>query len=131
MDTSGACSPFTVGGLRQYPPVTMIMRKEQEQSREGKMKKRDEYIQFLHKKIDDWNAEIDELMAKAEEVEADAKDEVQEKIKLLKSKRGEFEEILEKITSSGEAAWEDLKSGIDLAWEAVNEAIRSATNRFK
>ncbi len=95
------------------------------------MKKRDEYIQFLHRKIDEWNAEIDELMAKAGDVEVEAKDEFQEQIKILKSKRGEFEAILEKITSSGEAAWEDIKSGIDLAWEAVNEAIKSASKRFK
>ena len=31
------------------------------------------YIQKLHAKIDEWNADIDTLKAKADQVEADAK----------------------------------------------------------
>lgn len=95
------------------------------------MSKKDAYIQKLHAKIDEWNAEIDKLNAKASQVEADSKIEYQKQIEALRQKRNEIENKLSDISRSGEEAWNDLKAGIDLAWEAMNEAIKSATSRFR
>lgn len=95
------------------------------------MKNKEAYIQKLHAKIDEWNADIDKLKAKAGQVEADAKIEYQKQIETLKNKRKEIEKKVSEISRSGEDAWQDLKAGIDLAREAMNEAIKSATSRFK
>jgi uncharacterized coiled-coil DUF342 family protein len=96
-----------------------------------KMKTKEAYIQKLHAKIDEWNADIDRLKAKADQVEADSKIEYQKQLQALKSKRDEIEKKVSEISRSGENAWEDLKAGADLAWEAMSEAIKSATTRFK
>lgn len=95
------------------------------------MSKRDAYVQKLHAKIDEWNADIDKLKSKADQVEADSKIEYQTQIEMLKQKREDIEKKMAEMTRSGEDAWEDLKSGADLAWEAMNEAIKSATSRFR
>ena len=95
------------------------------------MKTKEAYIQKLHAKIDEWNADIDRLKAKADQVEADSKIEYQKQMQTLKSKRDEIEKKVSEISRSGENAWEDLKAGADLAWEAMSEAIKSATTRFK
>lgn len=95
------------------------------------MKNKEAYIQKLHAKIDEWNADIDKLKAKADQVEADSKIEYQKQMQALKSKRDEIEKKVSEISRSGENAWEDLKAGVDLAWEAMSEAIKSATSRFK
>jgi uncharacterized coiled-coil DUF342 family protein len=95
------------------------------------MKNKEAYIQKLHAKIDEWNADIDKLKAKADQVEADSKIEYQKQMQALKSKRDEIEKKVSEISRSGENAWEDLKTGVDLAWEAMSEAIKSATSRFK
>ena len=95
------------------------------------MKTKEAYIQKLHAKIDEWNADIDKLKAKADQVEADSKIEYQKQIKILKSKRDEIEKKVSEISRSGEQAWEDLKAGVDLAREAMSEAIKSATSRLK
>jgi uncharacterized coiled-coil DUF342 family protein len=95
------------------------------------MKDKDAYVQKLHAKIDEWNAEIDKLKAKADQVEADARIEYQDQIEALKSKRNEIEQKVSEFTRTGEAALDDLKAGIDLAWEAMNTAVKSATERFK
>jgi uncharacterized coiled-coil DUF342 family protein len=89
------------------------------------------YIKKLHAKIDEWNADIDKLTAKASQVEAESKIEYQKQIGTLKNKRDELEKKVSEISRSGEDAWQDLKAGIDLAWEAMSEAIKSATSRFK
>ena len=84
----------------------------------------------MHAKIDEWNADIDKLKAKADQVEASSKIEYQKQIEALKSKRSEIEKKVSEISRSGEDAWQDLKAGVDPAWEAMNEAIKSATSRF-
>lgn len=95
------------------------------------MSKRDAYIQKLHTKIDEWNADIDKLAAKTQQAEADARIEYQEQIDALKRQRREVENKLADLKQSGEGAWEDLRAGLDLAFESMNEAVKSAISRFK
>ena len=94
------------------------------------MASRKEYIQSLHQKIDEWNSDIDELIAKKDKVETESKLELQKQIDALKVKRSEMEIKLEALKNTGADAWEDVKSGVDLAWEAMNSAVRSAVSRF-
>lgn len=95
------------------------------------MEKRDAYVQKLHTKIDEWNREIDRLSSKANEVEADARSEYRKQVDALKQKRRDIEEKIKHLNRSGEEAWEDIKSGLDMAWDAMNQAIQSATSRFR
>jgi prefoldin subunit 5 len=57
--------------------------------------------------------------------------EYQKQIEALKTNRDEIEKKISEISRSSENAWEDLKAGVDLAREAMSEAIKSATTRFK
>jgi uncharacterized coiled-coil DUF342 family protein len=95
------------------------------------MKNKEAFVQKLHAKIDEWNADIDRLKAKADQLEADSRIEYQKQIEALKNKRNEIEKKLSELSRSGEGAWEDLKTGIDLAREAMNDAIKSATAKFR
>lgn len=95
------------------------------------MSKRDTYVQQLHAKLDEWNANIDKLTVKANQVEADSRREYQEQIDTLKRKRREIENKLTDLKRSGEDAWSDFKTGIDIALESMNEAVKSAMSRFK
>ncbi|MEJ2056507.1 MAG: hypothetical protein P8X39_01550 [Desulfofustis sp.] len=94
------------------------------------MASRQEYIQSLHRKIDEWNVEIDKLMARKDKVEAESKLELQKQVDSLKGKRSEMELQLENLKNTSAEAWDDVKSGVDLAWEAMNSAVKSAISRF-
>ena len=94
------------------------------------MKTKDEYISQLHKKIDEWNGDIDRLGEKLEKVDAESRAQLQEQIQTLKSKREEIEDKLSDLGDSGSEAWEDIKSGMELAKEAMNSAMQSAKTRF-
>ena len=95
------------------------------------MSSRDEYIRKMQAKLEEWNAEIDTLIAKAGEVSADVTKEYHEQIDTLKVKQAVARQKIEELKQAGESAWVDLKSGIEQAWSAMGEAIDSAKSRFK
>ncbi len=95
------------------------------------MADKEAYVQKLHAKIDEWNAEIDKLKAKAEQAEADARADYNEEVKNLKSKRRQTEKKLSEVREAGEGAWEDLKAGTQSAMDAMEAALKSAKSRFK
>lgn len=88
---------------------------------------RDEYVQKMHELLDRLNAEIDALTERAENAGADMRDELAE----LRGKQDQARTKLASLRNAGEGAWQDLKAGVELAWESVSEAVRSATARFK
>ena len=95
------------------------------------MSTKEEFVRKMHSRLDHWNADIDALTAKANKAEAHARDEYHKQIDALRSKRDEARSKLDTLESAGEGAWQDLKAGVELAWDAVGEAMKSAASRFK
>lgn len=92
---------------------------------------KDEFVRKMHARLDQWNADIDALKAKADRAEAGARAEYHKQLDALRSKRDDARSKLHELESAGENAWEDLKAGVELAWDSVSEAVRSAASRFK
>lgn len=95
------------------------------------MSHREEYIQKLQQKLDEWNADIEALAAKARATTTNIRNESNEQIESLKARQEEARHKIEELRHAGEGAWEDLKSGAELAWSAMAEAIDSVRSRFK
>jgi multidrug resistance efflux pump len=95
------------------------------------MSTRDEFVRKMHSLLDKGNAEIDALEAKAEHAEAGARDTYRKQIAALRTKQEEARARLESLRTAGEGAWQDMKAGVDMAWEAIAEAIDSAKSRIK
>jgi uncharacterized coiled-coil DUF342 family protein len=89
------------------------------------------YEKKIQAKLDEWNAEIDKLKAKADSAEADAQLEYYQKIEELRSMRENAANKLSELRAAGEDAWADLKAGIDGARDSLDKALKSATSRFK
>lgn len=95
------------------------------------MSTREDYIRKMHAKLEEWNADIDTLTSRANEVSTDIRSEYNEQIVSLKTKQAAARQKIEELQKCGEGAWEDLKTGIDLAWTAIGQAIDSAKSRFR
>jgi hypothetical protein len=85
----------------------------------------------MQAKLEELNADIDKLAAKAGQVSANLKSDYNEEMAALKVKQAAARQKLEMMQKSGESAWQDLKAGIDLAWTAIGESVDSAKSRFK
>jgi hypothetical protein len=95
------------------------------------MNSRDQYVRKMQAKLDEWNAEIDALAAKAGRAAAELKLEYDEQIGALKAKQLVAREKLGELQQASEIAWEDLKAGMEQAWSAMGEAVDTARSRFR
>jgi flagellar hook-basal body complex protein FliE len=95
-----------------------------------KMDEKSAYAQKFEAKLDQWRAEIDKLQAKAKEASADTKLKYQEEIDELRAKQKKAEQKLDQLGEARGKAWEDVKSGVDAAWDDLENAVRNAAERF-
>jgi septal ring factor EnvC (AmiA/AmiB activator) len=88
------------------------------------------YEQKMEARLERWQAQIDELKARAKEADADTKAEIAKRLKELeKHSEGAREKLHELRASSGEA-WKDVKFGAERSWETLEDALKAAWSRF-
>ncbi|MCA9483591.1 MAG: coiled coil domain-containing protein [Nitrospina sp.] len=95
------------------------------------MSLKEEYQRKLEAKIDEWSAELEVLKAKANSAQADARIKYQQELQELNSRLNELRQKRDRLKTSGEDAWEDIKAGVDKAWDSLSEGLKSAASRFK
>lgn len=95
------------------------------------MNRKDAYAKKIQAQLDEWDAEIKKLKARAEREEADAKLEIGKQIETLRRRRDRVGDKLAEVKAAGDDAWEDLKGGLESATAALSSALKSATARFK
>ena len=76
-------------------------------------------------------AQIDVLVAKAEQAKEEAKVKYAKQIEALRAKQESVRQTVQSLKEPGSEAWEDLKKGIDSAIGDLKVAVQSAVARFK
>lgn len=94
------------------------------------MTSRHEYIDKLKDKLDEWDADIDELEDRARKTKTELQFELQDQITALKLKRDIAKLKLSEIKDASEEAWEDIKAGAEEAWADVKDAMKKAKSHF-
>ena len=95
------------------------------------MKSKEQYVRMMQAKLDEWQAEVDLLSARAKVVTAGLRVESGEQIESLSEKQAAARHKLAELEKSGAGAWEDLKAGIEQAWKTMGVALDTARTRFK
>jgi DNA anti-recombination protein RmuC len=92
---------------------------------------RDAYVERLKAQLDDWNAQIDKLEARARQADAETRVEYEKQIEALRSRRDDMQNRLEDLRDAAGDAWRDLQKGADDAWEEIKAAFDTALTRFR
>jgi chromosome segregation ATPase len=88
------------------------------------------FIEKLTSQLKQWDAEIEQLEAKANNAEADIKAKYQKQIEILRDKMQAAHDRLEELDQAGEEAREALQSGVEEAFGALMNAFQTAKSKF-
>ncbi|OQK17559.1 hypothetical protein AU255_06715 [Methyloprofundus sedimenti] len=89
------------------------------------------YVQKMHAKIDQVDAQIDLLQAKLLDSAADAQIEYQDQLETLKKHRTAARSKLSELEAASQDAWKDIQAGMESAWDTMNSAVSEAKKHFK
>lgn len=92
---------------------------------------RQAYIEKLKAQMDQWDAEIDKLEAKAREAQADQRVRHEEAVQDMRQRRDEAQKMLKRVQEASAASWKDLRTGFDAAWSDVSKAMDRAMARWR
>jgi hypothetical protein len=95
------------------------------------MSTRDEYIAQMKAKIDEWNAQFDELAAKVRQEKARIGPKYETQIAELTRKRDAAREKLKDLTDATENAWQALVQGAENVWDDFKETLRKSKDAFQ
>ena len=95
------------------------------------MEGRKAYEEKLDAQLNEWNAQITLLKAKAENAKADAKIDYYKSIEALEHKQGEAKAKLQELKTASDEAWEAVKAGAEKSWAEVKTAYHDAASKFK
>ena len=84
----------------------------------------------MESKLDEYGNEIDQLQAKAEKLEGDAKAKAEQQLAALRQKQDAVGEKVKDLGSASGDAWEQVKSGVDAAMEDLGNAYKKAAAEF-
>jgi len=134
--------PWTLSGCGdkdqpQSKPGTVSsddVEKEAKEAYEATKTYTQEQMQTIRKqmetKLDEYGKEIDQLQAKTEKLEGDAKAKAEQHLAALRQKRDAVGEKVKDLGSSSGDAWEQVKSGVDAAMEDLGNAYKKAAAEF-
>jgi septal ring factor EnvC (AmiA/AmiB activator) len=88
------------------------------------------YREKYEAKLDEWEAEIMKLKAKARQEKSDASIDLQHKVDDLEAKHALLKEKLSKLSDDGDNAWRKIKSGIEKAGSDLSGSIKAAVHTF-
>jgi DNA-binding transcriptional regulator GbsR (MarR family) len=81
-------------------------------------------------RLAEYEKNIDQLQAKAEKLEGDAKAKAEQQLTQLRQKRDAAAEKLKELGSSGGNAWEQIKSGVEAALEDLGNTYQKVAAEF-
>ncbi len=91
---------------------------------------RHEYLERQKKNVKVWSEEIEKFLAKADKLDSKMSEKFRKHIEVLKEKNAQFEVSLGDIQRSGQEGWEDLKSGSEKIFKALDKSFKSAKDYF-
>jgi multidrug resistance efflux pump len=95
------------------------------------MATKEAYQKKLEAQLNEWDAKLAVLSAKAQKATADARIGYENELQSLAGRRAAAHQKLEELGRRGEDAWLDMKDGVEKIWAEMGKAIDNVAARFK
>jgi FtsZ-binding cell division protein ZapB len=87
-------------------------------------------IEKFNSKLDQAQARIDLLAAKAREADASGRLRLQQEMDNIREHKSALEKQADELKNASGQAWEDLKDGAEAGWKALAQAVDRAASRY-
>jgi len=95
-----------------------------------KLEKKEAYKKKVEAELEELEAKINLLIAKAKNASADTRIKAQNQISLLKKKYENVSEEISGLQSKSKEAWEEVTNGIDEALDDLKVSVDEAIEQF-
>ncbi len=85
----------------------------------------------FQERLDEVSKKVDELKQKARHATGDAAKRYQTAISDLQSKRDVAQKKVKELGSASSEAWQEIKMGVDKAYDELQKAYKEAVAKFK
>jgi predicted nucleic acid-binding Zn-ribbon protein len=94
------------------------------------MSSRQEYVEQLHKQLDEWNRKLDDLEKKMNNMKIKDRSMFRDEIDYLRKKKDSIEESIGKIVNAESGAFDEMKKGVESAWNELSNAFVKSMSKF-
>ena len=95
------------------------------------MSTKDELIAKFKTQLTEWEGDLKELQAKADNLAEDAKAEYEEHIAALKTRWEEGQAKLAELADEADDHWDDLKDEAEEKWTALTDGVKGSLDKLK
>jgi hypothetical protein len=85
----------------------------------------------LEERLRHWGAKLDELVTKADRIDAEAKLEYHERVDEFRAKQRKAQLLLAELDAAGSEKWKYLRSGIESSWSELESAFKELKHQSK
>lgn len=95
------------------------------------MSSHQDYIDRLRNQLQEWDYELDRLDNRVRDLAGQARERAREQLDEARDYRREVEGKLEKLERSASDAIEDLRNGLEIAWDGLKTGYYAARAEFE
>ena len=110
-------------GLKEQKEGKYNVKIEDWQEKNKQITEREEYVQHMRTKVEDWNNELDQLEDKAQNSSPEIREKGETMIGDLDVKLAEGQEMLMNIAGTTDDTWLSLKTDAEVIWENIKNAF--------
>jgi uncharacterized protein (DUF342 family) len=124
---------WVFAGQASLGPAIAIAQQTQmivKESTDAGEQQKEEFFRKLQTKLDEFDIQLEELTTQGDTLREKARNEFLERLDQLQLQKNNLLPKIEKATRMSEAAWEDLKAGLDRAATELKVALEQAVSKF-
>ena len=110
-------------GLKEQEEQGVDSRVEEWQKKNKIITEREEYVEHMKAKLEDWNSEIDQLEDKSRNSAPDMREKADVLIGEIDQKLAEGQETLKNIAGTTDDSWMNLKTDAEVIWENIKTTV--------
>ena len=94
------------------------------------MNRPSDYLQYLRQRLEEWEYQFDRFQHRMEDLSDELRDQASERLAGLKQRSDALRTKIAELENQSELALEDIRDGLDLAWDSLRLGLLSARGEF-